>query len=112
MVFGYTSIDVDVSYQKRVMQEDVPISHLRNVFFGFETDPEPIDLAHVVTWNSWTHGAFVCLFCDSRVDSSYEVHFQWGDTPRYTYLSEMCKKCMSNVCKKTRNAKTSRYVVD
>jgi hypothetical protein len=88
----------------------VPVSHLRNVVFGLETDEEPIDLAHVVTWNSWTYSAFVCGFCDNRCDVSYEVTFQWGDTARYTYLDSMCSRCLSEVCKKSRNATTSRYV--
>jgi hypothetical protein len=88
------------------------IAHLRNVIFGLETDPEPIDLAHVTTWNSWTHGAFICKFCDNRCDRSYEVHFQWGDTPRSVYLDAMCSGCLSTVCKKSRNATSSIYVID
>jgi hypothetical protein len=94
------------------MTEKVDISHLKYVVFGLITDPEPIDLAHVVRWGCWTYDGFKCLFCDKMCDYSYEVHFQWGDTPRYTYVSEMCGRCLSIVCKKSRNATTSRYVLD
>ena len=93
------------------MTETVSISHLRNVVSGLDTDPEPIDLAHVVHWTSWTTQVFTCNYCDRRCDASYEVHFQWGDTPRYTYVNEMCAGCLSAVCKKSRNATTSVYVL-
>lgn len=90
----------------------VPISHLRGVVLGLDIDPEPIDLAHVTGWNSWTWGAFKCLYCNGQCDYSYEVVFQWGDTRRFTYVKEMCPRCLSSVCKKSRNATTSRYVIE
>ena len=88
---------------------DVPVAHLRNVVSGIKNDALPIDLACVTLWQSWTYEAFKCLYCDSRVDQAYEVTFQWGDTNRYTYLSEMCAGCLSVVCKKSRNATESKY---
>lgn len=90
---------------------NVPVDYLMRVVRGRETDPEPIDLAHVVIWRGHSAACFKCKVCNDFCDKGYEVNFQWGDTERYTYVDEMCDACLSDVCKVSRNAKSSKYVL-
>lgn len=93
------------------MTSKVPISHLKGVVSGIEQDNEPIDLVKVTPWESWTYDMFTCKYCNNPCDVGYETTFEWGDTNQYTYIDEMCATCLSNVCKKSRNAATSKYVL-
>jgi MinD superfamily P-loop ATPase len=95
------------------MQEvvDVPVDYMMRVVRGNAQDTEPIDLAHVTQWGGHSERCFRCKVCNDYCDIGYEVHFQWGDTERHTYVDEMCGHCLSTVCKASRNAKASKYVL-
>ena len=92
-------------------EKEEPVEYLMRVVRKHQTDPEPIDLAQVTQWGGHCEGCFRCKVCRALCDVGYEVHFQWGDTKRTTYVDEMCASCLSDVCKVSRNAQTSKYVL-
>jgi len=90
---------------------DTSLTHLKNVVDGRAEGREPLDLANVQPWHSWTRGMFECAYCGTKCDIAYETTFEWGDTKQYTHVPYMCSPCLSTVCKATRNAAESKYVV-
>lgn len=56
---------------------------------------ESLDFLSTQRWNAWcdTHK---CKICDGGpYSTTYEVNFQWGDTDKYEYISEVCIRCLN-----------------
>lgn len=71
---------------------------------------EPLDLVSVQPWYGWTAFGDKCNVCSGKpFKLLYEVHFQWGDTPHYEYIRNVCKDCLHKVNRDFVRNKSTKY---
>lgn len=56
---------------------------------------EPLDFASALRWDGWTD-VDTCKICGGGpYSSTYEIKFEWGDTRKFEYISEVCIRCLN-----------------
>lgn len=94
------------------MTSRVPLSHLKAVAQQQVTDPDVLILNNVTPWQGIGGDCFFCAMCCQSCEVSYETNWQWGaPCLRTTYVADLCSKCLSDACKASSNAATSKYVL-
>lgn len=67
---------------------------------------ELLDFTSIRQWIGWT-GCQDCKVCKAKdIPTTYEVEFEWGDTQKYEYISDVCYTCLKYLAKEklVRNA--------
>lgn len=79
-------------------QQDLTITDgkMGNFNFKNQIEGEPLDLVSLTLHTSWGINIDSCKVCgEGPFAESYEVTFEWGDTKKYEYISEVCSRCLN-----------------
>lgn len=56
---------------------------------------QPLDFSSIQRWDGWCD-IDICKICEGGpYATTYEVVFEWGDTKKYEYVSEICLRCLN-----------------
>lgn len=69
---------------------------------------EPLDLVSGQLWNCPFGPSDHCKICN-QLDNCYEVTYEWGDTKKYEYFSELCSLCYHRLYTICRNIDRKLY---
>jgi hypothetical protein len=75
---------------------------------------EPLDMISITKWNGWTD-TDKCKICDGGpYSTTWEIDFQWGDTDKFEYISEVCIRCLNLLNNQViRNKQTGKeWIID
>lgn len=72
-------------------------------------DGEPLEICCTTMWQCWTT-CDSCKICLSGPHyATYELEWEWGDTKKYEYVSEVCSTCLNKIAQLSSNAKHKIY---
>lgn len=70
---------------------------------------EPLDLVSVQLWVGCTE-IDKCKVCfGGPFAGTYEISLEWGDTKKYEYISEVCRKCLCTLNNELIRNKSEKY---
>lgn len=69
--------------------------------------PEPLTICNVTLWSGGCGPCDTCTVCKTSYHDAYEATFEWGDTKKYEYFSELCYNCLVKMFRCCENYKNN-----